>query len=114
MNLNHARFLGFVLGLAVVMLAASCRVLEPSNRPLDACHNACEKRASKACTEHECTRGCELILDRIAENLGDEVIACVATRERHCSDAVWAECAARVGPHADGGPPGPPPPVEDE
>jgi hypothetical protein len=42
------------------------------------------------------------------------VIACVATRDRHCSDVVWAECAALVGPHADGGPPGPPPPVEEE
>ncbi len=55
-----------------------------------------------------------MILDRLAEDLGEHVIACVATGARRCSDAVWADCAARVGPHADGGPPGPPPPVEED
>jgi hypothetical protein len=25
---------------------------------------------------------------------------------------VWADCAAKIGTHADGGPPGPPPPKD--
>ena len=41
------------------------------------------------------------------------VIACVARNPRRCTDVVWADCAARIGPHADGGPPAPPPPPDE-
>ena len=106
---------GFVLvGLALTLASASCRVLEPSNKPLDACRRSCESKAKKQSADHECERGCELILDRLVEREGERVIACVAASPRRCTDVVWADCAARVGPHADGGPPGPPPPVEED
>ncbi len=40
------------------------------------------------------------------EGEGRDVVACVARAEGPCDDRAWARCAARVGPHADGGPPG--------
>ena len=58
--------------------------------------------------------GCEFILDRLLEKEGDNVIACVARRSRRCSVVVWADCAAHVGPHADGGPAAPVPLEEEE
>jgi hypothetical protein len=54
-----------------------------------------------------------MILDRIIERETHHVIACVARQTRRCADVVWAECAANIGAHADGGPPGPPPPADD-
>lgn len=55
-----------------------------------------------------------MILDRLVEREGENVIGCVASSPRRCTDVVWADCASRVGVHADGGPPGPPPPQEEE
>lgn len=102
------------LGLVLVVAGASCRALEPKNRPLDTCEASCKARASRQCSEDECARGCEFILDRILEREGDRVIACVGGGNRRCSDIVWADCAAKIGIHADGGPPAPPPPPEEE
>ena len=102
------------IALAVVIPSTACRVFEPSNKPLDACRRSCESKAKRQCTDAQCERGCEMILDRIIEREGANVIACVAASPRRCTDVVWADCAARVGPHADGGPPGPPPPVEED
>lgn len=104
-------------GLAVAVLApmAGCgRALEPANRPVDGCVRSCQRRASRQCSLAECERGCEFIIDRIVEKEGDNVLACVARNQRRCSDVVWADCAARVGVHADGGPPPPPPPRDDD
>ena len=43
------------------------------------------------------------------------MIACVAKNKDHaCNDRAWAYCAARIGVHADGGPPAPAPPSDDE
>lgn len=107
--------LAFAAAACVVALAASaCRVYEPANRPLDRCRHSCEKKASRQCSEAACERGCEMILDRIIERESENVLACVAASPRKCSDVVFADCAARVGAHADGGPPGPPPPVEED
>ena len=68
------------------------------------------------CTHHQCSRGCNLILDRLAEGEGDRVLDCVANTVHACDDRAWAHCAARIGVHADGGPPAPRPPsdVEEE
>lgn len=98
----------------LLLLLASCRAVEPSNKPLDGCRKKCEAKAERQCTEQQCERGCEMILDRLVEREGERVIACVASSARRCTDVVWADCASRIGAHADGGPPGPPPPVEDE
>lgn len=103
-----------LVGLAVGLSSASCRVFEPSNKPIDACRRSCETKAKKQCTETQCERGCEMILDRLVEREGERVIGCVAASPRRCTDVVWADCAAKVGVHADGGPPGPPPPPEEE
>ncbi len=100
--------------LLVVAIAASCRVADPPNRPVDACVSKCNLRLSRSCSEGECIRGCEFILDRLVENESEPVLACVGRFPRGCGDAAWAECATRVGVHADGGPPAPPPPQEYE
>ena len=102
-----------LIALAVGALGA-CQAMEPSNKPVDTCVRSCKTRASRSCTEGECMRGCEFILDRLVEKEGDNVIACVAGRARRCSDVVWADCAAHIGVHTDGGPPAPLPPTEDD
>lgn len=105
-----------IVGVGVVTVLApiaACHSFEPPNRPLDTCRRSCESRAARQCSAGECARGCEFILDRLVEREGDNVIACVARGSRRCTDAVWADCAAKIGPHADGGPPAPPPPSDD-
>jgi hypothetical protein len=99
-----------VIGLFVL---ASCRAVEPANKPVDACIDMCEKKASRQCSSSECNRGCEFILDRLVERETDTVVSCVARAPRRCTDVVWADCAAHVGPHLDGGPPAPYLPPED-
>ncbi len=99
--------------MIVLATAGACRAVEPSNKPVETCVQSCEARASRQCSSSECERGCEFILDRLVEKEADTVVACVARLPRRCSDVVWADCAARVGPHLDGGPPGPAPPQED-
>jgi hypothetical protein len=109
--------LGFVFALAPVTLAPllGCgRALEPANKPIDGCVRSCSAKASRQCSEAECRRGCEFILDRIVEKESENVLACIAHTSRRCTDVVWADCATRIGVHADGGPPAPPPPSEEE
>ena len=110
--------LGCVLGaLAIASVAGTggCgRAVEPANRTVDRCVSSCVKRASRECSEDECRRGCEFILDRLLEKEGDNVIACVTRAPRRCTDVVWADCAAKIGVHADGGPPAPPGPVDED
>ncbi len=80
--------------------------------PEKACNEVCEKKASH-CTQKDCSRGCNLVLDRLAEKEGASVVACVAKSTPKCDDRAWAACAARIGEHADGGPPAPPPPSDE-
>lgn len=108
------RFLLLLVLVLAPIAPQACRIFEPANKPLDNCHQRCVEMAKRECSDDECWRGCEFILDRLVEREGKRVIACVANGARRCTDVVWADCAARQGPHADGGPPGPPPPVEDE
>jgi len=109
------RYVVVILSTACfVLMNVACRALEPNSKPIDACLKSCGKKLTKQCNEQQCERGCEFILDRLVEREGENVIACVASTPRKCTDVVWADCAAKIGPHADGGPPGPPPPVEDE
>jgi hypothetical protein len=72
-----ARCLGFVVlaafGVALVS-APSCRIYEPANKPVDLCRKSCVKKAKNQCTEDECERGCEFILDRLAEREGETVL----------------------------------------
>ncbi len=98
--------LALVGGAVALSTSASCRIYEPPNKPVDACRISCTKKAKSQCSEDECQRGCEFILDRLAEREGETVIKCVASAGRRCSDVVWADCATRVGIHLDGGPPG--------
>jgi hypothetical protein len=93
---------------------SACRALDPSNRPVEACVQACKSKASRQCSAAECERGCEFVLDRLVEKEMNNVIACVARNTRRCTDLVWADCAVHIGVHADGGPPPPPPPAEDD
>jgi hypothetical protein len=106
------------------LLLCSCKDLNPPPRPEADCQVACERQAPR-CSEHECARGCGFILDRLVEHESAPVLACVAARaaawppppptttpqshESACNDPVWADCAAAVGVHADGGPPAPQP-----
>jgi hypothetical protein len=102
-------------GVALLPALGGCgRVLDPSNKPVDGCVKRCTERASKHCSLAECERGCEFILDRILEKESDNVLACIARTSRRCTDVVWADCATKVGIHADGGPPEAPPLPEEE
>jgi hypothetical protein len=122
------------LAVAGVMSSIACNSQTPPRGPEETCAKACEARVT-ACTPEECWRGCNLILDRLAEHEGDRVLACVANetgtagaghatnaaspsggKARACDDRLWAWCAVRIGDHADGGPPAAPPPrdFEDE
>jgi hypothetical protein len=92
------------------------RGIDVQSPPLGAestCAKACTARAP-ACSAHECARGCRLVFDRFIEKQGDRVIACMAYGGPPCDDRAWARCATRVGAHADGGPPAPPAPSDDE
>lgn len=93
-------------------LALACDAHSAPRGPEETCAKACETRAP-SCTPRECARGCNLVLDRLVEREGDAVIACLAAAPAPCDDRAFGRCAARIGPHADGGPPAPPPPPDD-
>jgi hypothetical protein len=95
----------FVAALAAVAVAALAGCPEPRDRPDVRCADACQKRIV-GCSEHQCQRGCAFVLDRLVEHEQDTVLSCVA-KAKKCEDEQWAGCAARVGAHADGGPPAP-------
>ncbi|HEX3769514.1 MAG TPA: hypothetical protein VHV30_01560 [Polyangiaceae bacterium] len=104
------------LGVPLAVALAACNPKGPPRGPEETCVASCLKTAT-ACQEEECWRGCNLILDRLAESEGDTIVACVASATAPapaspCDDRTWARCAVRVGPHADGGPPAPPPPKD--
>lgn len=99
--------------IATVLFSSACRSSSAPTRPEALCRTACADRA-RHCSLDECARGCSFILDRLVEHEGDSVVACVERQGKGaCSDAVWADCAASVGVHADGGPPAPPSPAEE-
>ncbi len=102
------------LALAVSLgVVIACNSVSPPRGPEETCARSCAAHAGN-CSERECWRGCNLVLDRLAEHEGDRVVACIAKAGTSCNDRAWAFCAARVGPHADGGPPAPPPPSDSE
>jgi hypothetical protein len=96
--------------LAVCLGLAACRAEAPPRGIEATCAKSCEVSASQ-CSPRQCHRGCNLVMDRLAENQGDVVLACVRSRKT-CDDRAWARCATLVGPHADGGPPAPLPPPD--
>ncbi len=93
------------LAVALGVLGA-CEGARSPARSEDACALACEQRIPR-CGPAACARGCTLALDRLLEHEGETVVACVAASRSACDDWLWAECAAKVGPHLDGGPPPP-------
>lgn len=105
-----ARLVVALLVGALLVGTLGCPAAAPPPRPVDLCVEQCQKVAASACSEGECARGCEMILDRLVEREGPGILACVAKSRRRCSDTAWSECAALVGLHADGGPPALPPP----
>jgi hypothetical protein len=112
MTLDRSRSVLFVA--AVLAVLAGCRDSDaPDGRPETLCTRACVARAGKHCSHDECVRGCRFALDRLLEHEGDTVVQCVAQATGKCDDNLFADCAAKVGEHKDGGPPGPKPP-EDE
>jgi hypothetical protein len=91
----------------LLLLIAACH--EPPGYPETGCNAQCNARASAFCSEDDCARGCRFVLDRLVEHEGPNVVACVSKSNPKdgCGDPVWADCAVRVGVHADGGPPPP-------
>jgi hypothetical protein len=96
------RFVSFIL-VSIVVIAC---IPEPRERPDIACADACKAHKNK-CDEHECERGCAFVIDRLVEHQQTEILACVE-QANACDDPVWAECGAKIGAHADGGPDTPP------
>jgi len=94
--------------------AAACHTNSPDGRAEQACVDDCTARARARCSERECIRGCKFSLDRLLEHEGRNVVGCVAGGKGACDDVAWADCAARIGVHADGGPPAPPAPGDDD
>jgi hypothetical protein len=101
----------FTLGLGLVL--GACHPASPARGVEASCAEACGSRAPR-CGEVACARGCNLVIDRLVEREGDKVIACVAGAGASCDDRTWARCAARIGPHVDGGPPPPARPSDDD
>lgn len=102
---------GILFGGALLLVLAACQVESPPRGLEATCAKSCEGRASQ-CSSHQCNRGCNLAIDRLAEGQGDNVLACVARTRQSCDDHTWARCATLIGVHADGGPPAPPPPPD--
>ncbi len=100
--------------VAVAGSVAACQAFSPPAKPESTCIQGCLARAPGRCNETQCRRGCRLSLDRLIEHEGEHVLACIASSKEACSDDLWAYCAARIGVHADGGPPAPPKPEEEE
>jgi hypothetical protein len=95
------------LALATIVLAGiACDAHAPPHGVEETCAFACAAKAPE-CTFAECQRGCNLALDRLVEGETSGVLTCVVRQIDSCGDRVWAHCAARVGPYADGGPPPP-------
>jgi hypothetical protein len=119
---NQLVRLSRLLLLLALGSSLACQAESPPRGPEETCTKACAGRA-KQCSAHECARGCNLVLDRLAEHVGETVVRCVGGAAGSvdrwgpgptgCDDRRWARCAALVGPHADGGPPPPPPPSDD-
>ena len=102
----------FAITLALAgSLLVGCPNL-PQGKPEAKCVDDCKMHASK-CDDDACVRGCRFILDRLVEHEGHNVVTCVA-KASACDDPVWADCAARIGVHADGGPPEPKAPGDDD
>lgn len=95
----------WLVSVLLVALAALAGCPAPRDCPDVRCAEACEKRMI-GCTQHECERGCAFVLDRLVEHEQEPVLSCIVKAGK-CADEQWASCAARVGPHADGGPPAP-------
>ena len=93
---------GFLLTLSLAAVLAACP--EPPNRPEVRCADACTVQAQDRCSDTECERGCLFVLDRLVEKEQSTILGCIASGKGPCDDRAWAECAVRVGPHADGGP----------
>jgi hypothetical protein len=102
-----------IVAVSLLLAPAACNSTSPPSGPEATCAHACAARAP-SCKSQECARGCNLVLDRLAEGEGDRIIACLAKATEACDDRAWAHCAARVGVHADGGPPAPPAPSDVE
>jgi hypothetical protein len=107
---------GVVFGLLglVALASGACHTQGPQGRPEMQCNDACNARASNRCSESECERGCRFILDRLLEHEGKNIVSCITAGKGACDDTAWADCAARVGVHADGGPPAFVPAKEDD
>ena len=96
--------------LAALVAAACSPVLDARSEAR--CYGECKARAASVCRDEDCERGCRFTIDRIVEREDHRVVACVSAGKA-CGDEAWAGCAARVGIHADGGPPVPPPLKDD-
>jgi hypothetical protein len=97
--------------LAIALAACSPEV--PTPGPEARCADACVAKAH-ACSSVQCARGCQLVLDKLVKHEGARVLACVARAARTCDDMTFADCAARSGPYANGGPAPPRPPSDDD
>lgn len=107
------RLAGRLAPIALWLGLGACQAESPPRGLEETCAKVCSVQAVR-CNKRECARGCNLVIDWLAENEGASVIACVGAAKRACDDHTWAACATRIGPHVDGGPPAPAPPPSDD
>lgn len=111
-----------MLAPVLAFAMSACPAVPPAHAPMASCADACVVRAKVRCDRASCERGCAFVLDRVVEGEQLAIIDCVAKRtgsatpegvlrddwrDAACADREWADCAATVGVHADGGPPAP-------
>ncbi len=103
--------------LALVACLQHGETNSPVRGPEASCAEACRDRAP-SCSDSQCARGCRIMMDRLVEHEQPRLIACVARAAKApkatCDETIFADCAVRVGPMADGGPPPPKDPSDDE
>jgi hypothetical protein len=99
------------LAVGLLLALAGCEAESPPQGLEATCTKSCEVHAAQ-CSKHQCRRGCNLVMDRLAESEGDRVLACIERAKTECDDQAWSRCGTWIGPHADGGPPAPKPPPD--
>ena len=91
----RVRRVRLALAFAVLLVPTACNSTSPPSGPEATCAQACE-RTRPRCKRAAVRRGCNLVLDRLAEGEGDHVIACVAQATQDAATTARGPAAPRA------------------